>query len=138
MRASQTCGIRVRAPHGFVQGRDLLVEDVALAIKAPVTASQCRGNDGGGQGAITAGETGGDFQQVQRPARIAIGAAGQFEQLGVAGHELLPAKPPSGSRSAVDRWRHQVLVGERLQHIDAGPRQQRIVQGKAGFWWWHR
>ena len=77
--------VGVRAAHGLVQGRDLLVEHVALAIEAAIAAGEDRGNDGGRQDPVVAHEPRGDLEQVQRAARVAVGAPGESQQLGLAG-----------------------------------------------------
>ena len=112
-----------------MQGGDLLVEQVAALIEAPQVAGDYLLDrapfDGG-----PAGQLGRQLEQVQGAAGVAVGGLGQqaaqFGLQGPAGQAAL------GVGQGLVQNPFQVVPGERLEHIGAGPGQQGVVERERG------
>ena len=75
-----------------------------------------------------AAQVGGGFQQIQHAPRIAV--RGRQQQIARRRHRSAGAAPPSPARRSASARSSNLprsSAVERLQHIDARPRQQRVV-----------
>ena len=111
-------------PHRLVQGRDLVIEAVTTLVKAPRIQGQCLLQEGWRDLHHAGGPCGGGglLQQVQHPSGVAVGIAHQR----VDGRRLeLQPRQRTCPRSLDQRL--QLLVVQRLQHIDLRARQQRGI-----------
>ena len=123
-------GIRIRAAHRLVQGRDLLVERVALPVEAAVAAGQCSGNFGRTENPAVAQQLRGDLEQVQGTACVTVGPASEGQEFIRSGSDLSRTQaalriPQRGLEDSDQRG-----VIQRFQDVHTRPGQQRVVQGK--------
>jgi hypothetical protein len=103
-----------------VQGRDLVVESLAALVEAPPAlagqlpehrlVNDARGRDVGGQ-----------FQQAEQAAGVAVGHGGQRGPQLRREAEIESAKTALGVRQRpLDQAEH-VRLGQRAQHVDPRP-----------------
>ena len=109
------------ATHRFVQGRYLVVEVVATLVEAAGVQAQRVLQKFGADGvsARRSGRGVGLLQQVQQPAGVAVGITDQgvdggIVQLQMGQHPLVGAL----------HQQPQLVVGQHLQHVHLGARQQ--------------
>jgi hypothetical protein len=137
--------IRIRATHRFVQRRDLLVEHIALAVEATVTAGQCSRQNLGRQGCCRAlsglrnSEICGELEQIERAACITVGTLRELQEFGITGAESARTESAFRILERVAQDDQQLGIGQRFQHAHPCPRQQRIVEREGrDSRWWHR
>ena len=107
-----------------MQGRDLVIEAVAALVEASRIQGQRLLQEGRRDLSHPGGACGGGrlLQQVQHPSRVAVGIAHQR----VDGCRL-KLQSRQGSRPCTFDQGLQLLVIQRLQHIDLRARQQRGI-----------
>ena len=122
-------GVGVGAAHGFVQGRDLVVELFPLFVEAAGAVGQHLHQGGlGDVAAFVGGQFGGDFQQGQAAAHVAVGGAGDLLQALVVDGDALPAQAALFVGQGALEGFDDVVARHRFQHMHAAAREQRGVE----------
>ena len=111
-------------PHRLVQGGDLVIEAVAALVEAPRIQGQRLLQEGRRDLRHPGGACGGGrlLQQVQHPSGVTVSIAHQR----VDGRRLERQSRQRACPRTLDQ-RLQLLVVQRLQHIDLRARQQRGI-----------
>ena len=123
--------VRVGAAHGLVQRRDLVVEQVAALVEAPHVGDrhlrQHRLADAPPAALVRLGEVGGDLEQVEGAARVAVRGLGDALQRRAVGLHP-PAQAALGVGEGPLEHGEQRLAPERAQDVGAHAREQRVVE----------
>ncbi len=118
--------IRIGAAYRFVQRRYLVVKSLSMLVKAAPPAD-CDLVDGTVRNCIAVAQFGGKFEKVQCPSRVAVGRLGNSLE-----NTLLCRVPFSESTVPIGKGSLENLPKrghiEHLQYVDAGTRQQRIIE----------
>ena len=120
-------GVRVRSTYRLMQRRDLVVEDVPALVEASHAAGDHL-RDGRRRDLLARRHPGRQFEKIQRPAGIAVGAA--CEQMRGLLRQAQPtlAKPLHGLLEGTRQDARDVLRLQGMKQIDPCTREQRIVQ----------
>jgi len=127
----RACGkaSRVRRPvgaaHRLVQGRDLVVELLALLVEAAVAARGHLGRDrlgdhGSGARRLVAREVGRDLEKVQCAARVTVGARASVSSASGSSSSTVPRASASRANARRSTSRTSSRVSERSTYTRAG------------------
>jgi len=120
-----------RTAHRLVQRRDLVVEEFAALVEAAHLAAAHLHHHLVGDAPLL-GQAGGILQQVEGAAGIAIGGLRHEREVLFVDLQPLAAQAPLAVFQRTAQHRQQLFPGEGFEHVDPGPREQRVVQLEGG------
>ncbi|MNK98503.1 hypothetical protein D3C87_1188680 [compost metagenome] len=110
-----------------MQRRYLVVERLAALVETPTRIAEQALQQLGADFAVVFSQVRGVFQQIEQTPAIAIGGGQQHLEAFIVERQVALAQPTLFSECAMHQFAQRRFV-EAFQHVDAGTRQQSIVE----------